>query len=154
MGGNRFRRLRRVTARIGLSTAANPAGAAAVGRFLLPARHARPRTVGRTVSGLIMLARHPRPDVRGTIAKDNTSSSFVLSQETDGVTIGEDQVRKIQDKDTAGRLCIDYLAQLVHIVGVKLTADGEHYFSAAGAMNFQHRPPSLRTQLPGHSEGP
>jgi hypothetical protein len=101
-----------------------------------------------------MLARHPRPDVRGTIAKDNTSSSFVLSQETDGVTIGEDQVRKIQDKDTAGRLCIDYLAQLVHIVGVKLTADREHNRSAAGAMNFQHRPPSLRTQLPGHSECP
>ena len=91
-------------------------------------------------SRLIMLARHPRPDVRGTIAKDNTSSSFVLSQETDGVTIGEDQVRKIQDKDTAGRLCIDYLAQLVHIVGVKLTADREHNRSAAGAMNFQHRP--------------
>ena len=87
-----------------------------------------------------MLARHPRPDVRGTIAKDNTSSSFVLSQETDGVTIGEDQVRKIQDKDTAGRLCIDYLAQLVHIVGVKLTADREHHRSAAAAMNFQHRP--------------
>jgi hypothetical protein len=87
-----------------------------------------------------MLARHPRPDVRGTIAKDNTPSSFVLSQETDGVTIGEDQVRKIQDKDAAGRLCIDYLAQLVHIVGVKLTADREHNLSAAGAINFQHRP--------------
>ena len=87
-----------------------------------------------------MLARHPPPNVRGTIAKDNTSSSFVLSQETDGVTIGEDQVRKIQDKDTAGRLCIDYLAQLVHIVGVKVTADREHNRSAARAMNFQHRP--------------
>ena len=87
-----------------------------------------------------MLARHPPPDVRGTIAKDNTSSSFVLSQETDGVTIGEDQVRKIQDKDTAGRLCLDYLAQLVHIVRVKLTADREHNPSTAGAMNFQHRP--------------
>ena len=87
-----------------------------------------------------MLARHPRPDVRGTIAKDNTSSSLVLSQETDGVTIGEDQVRKIQDKDTAGRLCIDYLAELVYMVGVKSTADREHNRSAAGAMNFQHRP--------------
>ena len=87
-----------------------------------------------------MLAFHPGPDVRGTIAKDNTSSSLALSQETDGVTIGEDQVRKIQDKDTAGRLCIDYLAQLVHIVGVKLTADREHNRSAAGGMNFQHRP--------------
>jgi hypothetical protein len=87
-----------------------------------------------------MLARHPPPDVRGTIAKDNTSSSFVLSQETDGVTIGEDQVRKIQDKDTADRLCIDYLAQLVHIVRVELTANREHNRPAARAMNFQHRP--------------
>jgi hypothetical protein len=87
-----------------------------------------------------MLARHPPPDVRGTIAKGNTSSSFVLSQETDGVTIGEDQVRKIQDKDTAGRLCFDYLAQLAHIVRVKLTTDRQHQRSAARAMNLQHRP--------------
>jgi hypothetical protein len=87
-----------------------------------------------------MLARHPPSDVRGTIAKDNTSSSLVLFQETDGVTIGQDQVRKIQDKDTAGRLQVDDLAQLAHIVGVKLTADREHHRSAAGAMNFQHRP--------------
>ena len=86
-----------------------------------------------------MLACHPGPDVRGTMAKDNPSSSFVLSQETDGVTIGEDQVRKIQDKDTAGRLCIDYLAQLVHIVRVELTANREHNCPAARAMNFQHR---------------
>jgi hypothetical protein len=84
---------------------------------------------------------HPRPDVRGTIAKDNASSSFVLSQETDGVTIGEDQVRKIQDKDTSGRFSIDYLAQLAHIVRIKSTADREHNVSPAGAMNFQHRPP-------------
>jgi len=87
-----------------------------------------------------MLARHPRPDVRGTIAKDNTSSSLVLSQQTDGVSIGEDQVRKIQDKDTAGRLCIDHLAQLLHIVRIKLTADRKHNLSAAGTVNFQHRP--------------
>jgi hypothetical protein len=41
-------------------------------------------------SRLIMLTRHPRPDVRGTIAKDNTSAGFVLSQEVNGVTIRED----------------------------------------------------------------
>ena len=70
-----------------------------------------------------MLAHHPRPDVRGTIAKDNTSSSFVLSQDTDGVTIDEDQVRKIQDKDTGGRLCVDDVAQLLHMVRIKSAAD-------------------------------
>jgi hypothetical protein len=90
---------------------------------------------------LIVLARHPGPDVRGTIAKHHTPAGFVLSQNTDGVTIGEDQIGKIQHKDTAGRRSVDDLAQLVHIVSVKLTADPEHNRSGAGAMNFQHRPP-------------
>ena len=87
-----------------------------------------------------MLARHPGPDVRGTVTKNNTSSGFVLPQETDGVTIGEDQIRKIQDRDAASRLGVDQLAQFVHVVRVKLTADREHNRSAARAMNFQHRP--------------
>jgi hypothetical protein len=87
-----------------------------------------------------MLARHPRPDVRGTVPKHNTPADFVLSQDSDGVTISEHQIGQIQHKDIAGRLGIDDLAQLVHIVGVKLTADREHNRSAAGGMNFQHRP--------------
>ena len=89
---------------------------------------------------MIVLARHPRPDVRGTIAKDNTAPSFVLSQETDGVTIGEDQIRKIQDKDAASRLGVDELAQFVHVVRVNVTADREDPRSAARAMNSQHWP--------------
>jgi len=89
-------------------------------------------------SGLIVLARHPRPDVRGTIAKHNTPAGFVLSQDTDSVTICEHQVGKIQHKDTAGRLCIDYLAQPVHVVRVKLTADREHSRATPRTMNFQH----------------
>jgi hypothetical protein len=89
---------------------------------------------------VIVPARHPRPDIRRTIAKDDTSSGFVLSQETDGVTVGEDEIRQIQDQDAAGRLGIDQLAQFVHMIRVKLTADREHDRSAAGAMNSQHRP--------------
>ncbi len=64
------------------------------------------RLAGRFL-GAIILAHHPRPDVRGTMAKGNTSSSLVLSQETDGVTIGEDQIRKVQDKGAASRLVVD-----------------------------------------------
>jgi hypothetical protein len=94
---------------------------------------------------LIVIARHPRPDVRGTIAKDHTSSGFALSQETDGVAIGENQIRKIQDKSATSRLGVDQVAQLVHIVRVKLTADREHSRSAARATNLQHWPrPSER----------
>ena len=54
-------------------------------RDLLPAR-----TDAWTASGLIMLAHHPGPDVRGTIAKDNTTAGFVLVQEVNGVTVRED----------------------------------------------------------------
>jgi hypothetical protein len=89
---------------------------------------------------LIVPAHHPRPDVRGTIAKDNTSSRFVLSQEMDGVTIGEDQIGKVQDEDAACRLGVDQLAQCVHTLRVELTADREHNRLAARAMNSQHRP--------------
>ena len=87
-----------------------------------------------------MLARHPRPDVRGTVPKHNTPADFVLSQDTDGVAICEHQIGKIQHKDTGGRRCVDDLAQLAHIVSVKLTADLEHNRSGPRAMNFQHRP--------------
>jgi hypothetical protein len=87
-----------------------------------------------------MLPRHPRPDVRGTIAKDNTSSGIVLSQQTDGVTIGEDQIRQIEDKHAVRRLGVDQLAQFVHTVRGESTADREHNPSAARAMNSQHRP--------------
>jgi hypothetical protein len=95
---------------------------------------------GWSVLGLIVPGRHPRPDVRGTVAKHNTPADLILSQDTDGVTIGEHQISKIQHKDTVARLGVDDLAQLVHIVRVQLTADREHNPSAARAMNFQHRP--------------
>jgi hypothetical protein len=41
------------------------------------------------------------------MAKDDTSSSLALAQETDGVPIGQDQIRQIQDKDAASRLGVD-----------------------------------------------
>ena len=65
------------------------------------------RTVGTTGSGLIMLALDPGPDVRGTIAKDNTSAGFVLAQEADCVAIREDLIHKIQDRDATSRLGVD-----------------------------------------------
>jgi hypothetical protein len=89
---------------------------------------------------LIVLASYPGPDVRRTVAKHNTPARLVLSQEANGVTIGEDQISKIQDKDASGRLGVDQLAQFVHIGRVKLTADREHNRSTARAMNPQHRP--------------
>jgi hypothetical protein len=91
------------------------------------------------VLAAIALARHPPPDGGGTVAKDNTPAAFELSQDTDGITIGEQQIGQIQHQDAAGRLRIDDLAQFVHIVRVELTADREDHGSAARAVNSQHR---------------
>jgi hypothetical protein len=54
-----------------------------------------------------MLARHPGPDVRGTVVKHNTPAGFVPSQDTHGVTIREHQISKIQHKGAASRLGLD-----------------------------------------------
>jgi hypothetical protein len=89
---------------------------------------------------LAVIARHPRPDVCGTVLEHDASAGFVFSQHPDSVTIREHQIGQIQHKDITGRLSINYLAQLVHTLGGKLTAYREHYCSAVGAMNFQHRP--------------
>ena len=97
-------------------------------------------SAGAAFSTLIVVARHPRPDVRGTIAKDNTASRVVLSQETDGVTIGEEQIRQIENRDAISRLGVDQLAQFVDTVRVKLTTDPEDNRSADRAMNSQHWP--------------
>jgi predicted kinase len=78
----------------------------------------------------------------------------MLSQETDGVTIGEDQIRQIQDKDAASRLGADHLAQFGHTVCVKVTADREDNRSAARAMNFQHRPGRSERNCEAMRRGP
>ena len=75
-------------------------------RMISRARHGGPfcarsqevdriRVVRRAILGLIVLARHPTADVRGTVAKDDTSASFVLSQKADCIVIREDQIHKI-----------------------------------------------------------
>jgi hypothetical protein len=87
---------------------------------------------------LIVLEHNPGPDVRGTVAKHNSPARFVPSQEADGVTIGQDQIRQIQDKDAAAGLDVEELGQFVHIVCVELTADREDNRSAARAMDSQH----------------
>jgi hypothetical protein len=103
------------------------------------------------VLGLIALGRHQRPDVCRTVAKHNAPAGFVVSQEVDGVTIGEDQISQVQHEDTTGRLFVDSLAELVHVVSAKSAADPEHHRSGRDAMDFHHWP-LARRQLPG--QGP
>jgi hypothetical protein len=71
--------------------------------------------------------------------RSTTRPRASLSQETDGVTIGEEQISQIQHKHVAGGLCVDDVAQLVQIASVKLTADSEHDRSGPSPVNSQHR---------------
>jgi len=90
--------------------------------------------------GSTFLAHYPRADVHRTVPKDDTTIGFVLSQQTDGVTIGKDQIHQIQHQDITSRFGVDELTQFVHMVDVELAADREHDLSAPRAVNFQHRP--------------
>lgn len=101
---------------------------------------------------LVVFSRHPRSDIRRTVAKHNPPAGFVLSQDTDRVTICEDEIGKVQHKDTPRRLYVYGLAEFAHAASVKLTADCEHHRTIPDAVDFQHRP-LPRTQLPGQLKG-
>ena len=101
MAGQVFRKVKLSRKRYGRAQRSHTSKSLAACRVSVPERpsvrirpgHLRSRESddGRLdVSGLIMLAHHPGPDVRGAIAKDNTTAGFVLAQEVNGVTIRED----------------------------------------------------------------
>ena len=90
-------------------------------------------------SSMILLWRHPDADICGTVAKDDASAGCAIAQVADGVTIGEDQIRKVQDHDGTGRFCVDQLAQLAYVLGVESTAEREHDGPVHRALNLQQR---------------
>ena len=88
---------------------------------------------------IILLSGHPEADVRWTVVKDNAITGFAVAQGANGVTIGEEHIREVQDHDGAGRFCIDQLAQLADVLSVELTADREHDGPVHRALNLQQR---------------
>jgi len=88
---------------------------------------------------MILLCGHPDANVRWAVAKDNAITGFAVAQAANGVPIGEDQVREIQDHDGTGRFCVDQLAQLTHVLSVESTADREHDGPVHRALNLQQR---------------
>jgi len=87
----------------------------------------------------ILVCRHPDADVRWTVAQDNAITGFAIAQVTNGVTIGEDQIREVQRHDGTGRFCVDQLAQLAYVLSVESTADHEHNGAVDRSLNLQQR---------------
>ena len=122
-----------------LSSIQNAEAAAALfaddGVIELPTVNARAQGPGSR----ILVCRHPDADVLWTIAKDNSISGFAVAQVTNGVTIGEDQIREVHHHRGAGRLCVDQLAKLPYVLTVESTADREHGGLIHRALNHQQR---------------
>ena len=85
---------------------------------------------------MILLCGHPDADVIWTVAKDNSITGFAVAQVTNGVTLGEDQIRQVHDHDGTGRLCVYQLAQLAYVFSVESTADREHDGPVHHALNL------------------
>jgi hypothetical protein len=68
---------------------------------------------------IILLCGHPGADVPWTVAKDNAISGFAVAQVANGVTIGENHIREVQQHDGTGRFCVDQLAQLAHVFSIE-----------------------------------
>jgi len=88
---------------------------------------------------MILCGGHPGADVRWTVAKDNAITGFAVAQVANGVTIGEDQIREVQQHDCTGRFCVYQLAQLADVLSVESTADREHDGPVHRALNLQQR---------------
>jgi len=78
-------------------------------------------------------------NVPGTIAKDRPPERFVLPQDADSATIGENQICQIEDENVACRLCVDEQAELADIADIELTTNRDHNPWVSRAMNSQHR---------------
>ena len=87
----------------------------------------------------MLLCGHPDADVLWTVAKDNSITGFAVAQVTNGVTIGEDQIREVHHHRGTGRLCVYQLAKLPYVLTVESTADREHEGRVHPAMNLQQR---------------
>ena len=85
---------------------------------------------------MILLCGHPDADVLWTVAKDNSITGFAVAQVTNGVTLGEDQIRQVHDHDGTGRFCVYQLAQLAYVFSVEATADREHDGPVHHALNL------------------
>jgi hypothetical protein len=92
-------------------------------------------------------------NVPGTIAKDGAPERFVLPQDADSATIGEDQICQIEDENITYRLFVDEQAQLVYIADIELTANRDYDPWVLRAMNSQHWSGPTISKGNGHANG-
>jgi hypothetical protein len=84
---------------------------------------------------------HQPSNVRRTVPKHNSPGGFAVAEKADGLTIREDQIRKVERDSFAVRYYVERLTQLVDIRCVESPADPQHGGRAVGrALYPEHRP--------------
>ena len=66
----------------------------------------------------------PPSNVRRTVPKHNSPGGLAVAQKADGLTICEEQIRKVEHDGVALRQYVEGLSQLVDILCIKFAADG------------------------------
>src|SRR5258706_8381542 len=83
----------------------------------------------------------PRSNARRTVPEHNLPGGLAVAQEADGLTIREEQIRKVECDGVVLRQHVERLTQLVDILCVEPAADGQHRTRADGcALYLEHRP--------------
>jgi hypothetical protein len=83
----------------------------------------------------------PPSNVGWTVPKHNSPGGLAVAQKADGLTIREEQIRKVERDSVAVRYYVERLTQLVDILCAEPTADRQHRGRAVGrALYPQHQP--------------
>jgi hypothetical protein len=83
----------------------------------------------------------PLSNVGWTVPKHNSPGGLAVAQKADGLTIREEQIRKVERDGVAVRYYVERLTQLVDILCAEPTADRQHRGRAVGrALYPQHQP--------------
>jgi hypothetical protein len=81
--------------------------------------------------------RHPRPNVRRTVPKDDAVVG-ARAKKTDDIAVDQDDVLEIQHATPPNRFRAKEHGQLADVVGPKSTAHRHDDIVVCRALNFQH----------------
>ena len=92
----------------------------------------------RPISEPFGIARDPRPDEGRAVAKDD-AVRLTNPEESNDVSIDEDDVLEIQDKRPTLPFLLKQRGELADVVALETTAHGQNDVAVRGAPDPQHR---------------
>jgi len=85
------------------------------------------------------------------VPKHNSPGGLAVAEKAEGLTIREEQIRKVERNSVAVRQFVERLTQLVDILCVESAADGQHRDRAVGrVLDPEHRPGCAERNYPSN----